>query len=78
MVGLLIAKMRGFKKKLDMIEILTKAMIKMKRQSQEREIKMEARLKELENKIDNVEKETTNNLLRYLTDKADTSFDRKR
>jgi uncharacterized protein YqhQ len=74
-IGVLVAKLRGFKKKLDMIEILTKAMIKMKKQSEDRETRLEKRLKELDDKIDNVEREATAALIRYL---SDSSFDRKR
>ncbi len=40
-VGLLISKLRGFKKKLDMIEILTKSQVKMKQQAEEREKRFE-------------------------------------
>lgn len=36
-VGVLITKLRNFKKKLDMIEVLTKAQVKFKKQADERE-----------------------------------------
>lgn len=42
-VGVLITKLRNFKKKLDMIEILTKSQVKMKQQAEEREKKFETR-----------------------------------
>ncbi len=42
-VGVLITKLRNFKKKLDMIEILTKSQVKMKQQAEEREKKFEQR-----------------------------------
>lgn len=42
-VGLLITKLRNFKKKLDMIEVLTKAQVKFKKQADEREKKFEDR-----------------------------------
>jgi hypothetical protein len=40
-VGVLITKLRNFKKKLDMIEILTKSQVKMKQQAEEREKRFE-------------------------------------
>lgn len=42
-VGVLISKLRNFKKKLDMIEILTKSQVKMKQQAEEREKRFEDR-----------------------------------
>jgi gas vesicle protein len=42
-VGVLITKLRNFKKKLDMIEILTKSQVKMKQQAEDREKKFETR-----------------------------------
>lgn len=36
-IGVLITKLRNFKKKLDMIEVLTKAQVKFKKQADERE-----------------------------------------
>jgi amino acid permease len=42
-VGTLIAKLRNFKKKLDMIEILTKSQVKMKQQAEQREKMFEDR-----------------------------------
>ena len=40
-VGLLITKLRGLKRKIDMIEILTKSQVKMKQQAEEREKRFE-------------------------------------
>ena len=74
-VGVLITKLKGLKKKLDMIEILIKAVSKMKKQSDDRDIKLEMKLKELENKIESVQREATDVWIRYL---SDNSFDRKR
>ena len=96
-VGVLITKLRNFKKKLDMIEILTKSQVKMKQQAEQREAKFETRFiesnrqvseqigklcekmdgktKELEDKIDNVERNATNALIKYL---SENSVDRKR
>lgn len=42
-IGLLIAKLKGFHKKLEMIEVLTKVMVKMKTQNTEREKRFEER-----------------------------------
>ena len=42
-VGVLITKLRNFKKKLDMIEVLTKAQVKFKKQADEREKNFENR-----------------------------------
>lgn len=74
-VGVLITKLKGLKKKLDMIEILIKSVTKMKRQADEREARIESKLTELNNKIDNVKNEATTALIKYL---SDSSFDRKR
>lgn len=43
-VGVLITKLRNFKKKLDMIEVLTKAQVKFKKQADEREENFEEKL----------------------------------
>ena len=96
-VGVLITKLRGFKRKLDMIEILTKSQVKMKQQAEEREKrfedkfiksndavakeigdlceKMDRKTEQLEDKIENVERNATAALIRYL---SENSFDRKR
>ena len=85
-IGTLIAKMKNLKKKLDMIEILTKAQVKMKRQADEDRNKMAEQIKEdrkeiddvlqeLRRQIDNVEKETTAALIKYL---SENSLNRKR
>jgi len=96
-VGTLIAKLRNFKKKLDMIEILTKSQVKMKQQAEQRDKKFEERFiksndavtkqindlcekmdrktEQLEDKIDEVEKNATAALIKYLSDNA---VDRKR
>ena len=74
-VGVLITKLKGLKRKLDMIEILIKSVTKLKKQSDERDARIETRLRELESKIDNIQRETNNTLIRYL---SDNSFDRKR
>jgi len=96
-VGTLIAKLRNFKKKLDMIEILTKSQVKMKQQAEQRDKKFEERFiksndavtkqisdlcdkmdrktEQLEDKIENVERNATAALIKYLSENA---FDRKR
>jgi len=96
-VGTLIAKLRNFKKKLDMIEILTKSQVKMKQQAEQRDKKFEERFiksndavtkqindlcekmdrktEQLEDKIDDVEKNATATLIKYL---SENSVDRKR
>ena len=96
-VGTLIAKLRNFKKKLDMIEILTKSQVKMKQQAEQREKmfedrfiksndavgkqindlceKMDRKTEQLEDKIDDVEKNATAALIKYL---SENSVDRKR
>ena len=96
-VGLLITKLRGLKRKIDMIEILTKSQVKMKQQAEEREKKFEARFiesnasvakeigdlqenmnkktEQLEKKIDDVERNATAALIKYL---SENSVDRKR
>ena len=85
-IGTLIAKMKNLKKKLDMIEILTKAQVKMKRQADEDRNKLAQQMKEdrkemddmfeeLRRQIDNVEKEATAALIKYLTE---NSLNRKR
>jgi len=96
-VGLLISKLRGFKKKLDMIEILTKSQVKMKQQAEEREKrfedkfiksndavakeigdlceKMDKKTEQLEEKIEDVERNATAALIKYL---SENSVDRKR
>lgn len=50
-IGVLINKLRTFKKKLDMIEILTKSHVKMKQQGDEREKRFEKRYIESQNKV---------------------------
>jgi hypothetical protein len=78
-VGVLITKLRNFKKKLDMIEILTRALAKMKKQSDLREAEYAEKIKELdyridkqmnrlEEKIDDVDRNATDKLLRFFTD----------
>jgi hypothetical protein len=78
-VGVLITKLRNFKKKLDMIEILTRALAKMKKQSDLREAEYASKIKELdyridkqinrlEEKIDDVDRNATDKLLRFFTD----------
>lgn len=42
-MGVLITKLRNFKKKLDMIEILTKSLVKLKQLAEDRERKLEQR-----------------------------------
>jgi preprotein translocase subunit SecY len=103
-VGTLIAKLRNFKKKLDMIEILTKSQVKMKQQAEQREKNFEkkfidtqtafteqikglcdkidvntnsinSKISKLDEKIEDVEKNATAALIKYL---SDNSFDRKR
>ena len=56
-VGVLITKLRNFKKKLDMVDILTKAYAKFKKLSDERELKFEERLCKVENDRDSEIKE---------------------
>lgn len=85
-IGTLITKLRNLKKKLDMIEILTKSQIKMKQQALEKQKevselinrlsdKIDTKYENLEQKIDNVEKESINLLLRFM---SENSIDRKR
>ena len=85
-VGVLITKLRSFKKKLDMIEILTRAQVKMKKQAEDRETRIELKFKELDGKIernwiemdkkiDDVDKHAMDILLKYM---SESSFDRKR
>lgn len=50
-IGVLINKLRIFKKKLDMIEILTKSHVKMKQQAEEREKKFEKRFIDTQTEI---------------------------
>lgn len=50
-VGVLIRKLRDFKKKMDMIEVLTSSLVKMKRDSENRETRMENKEKEFENRF---------------------------
>jgi len=85
-VGVLITKLKNFRKKLDMIEVLTKALIKFQKQAEEREAKFnkilekhtaetEKRIDELEKEIEHVKNEATKALIQYL---RENSFDRKR
>ncbi len=78
-VGVLITKLRNLKRKLDMIEILTKSQVKMKQQAEEREKRLvkeisdlreeiDRKAEKLEFKIDNVERNATSTLLRYFSD----------
>ena len=50
-VGVLIRKLRDFKKKMDMIEVLTGSLVKMKRDSENREVIMVNKEKEFENRL---------------------------
>lgn len=50
-VGVLIRKLRDFKKKMDMIEVLTSSLVKMKRDSENREVRLESKEKEFENRF---------------------------
>ena len=63
-VGVLIRKLRDFKKKMDMIEVLTSSLVKMKRDSENREVRMENKEKEFENRFiksqDEVKQQITN------------------
>lgn len=85
-VGVLITKLKNFRKKLDMIEVLTKALIKFQKQAEEREAKFnkilekhtaetEKRIDELEKEIEDVKNDATKALIQYL---RENSFDRKR
>lgn len=63
-VGVLIRKLRDFKKKMDMIEVLTSSLVKMKRDSENREVIMVNKEKEFENRLiksqDEVKQEIAN------------------
>ena len=96
-IGTLISKMRNLKKKLDMIEILTKSQVKMKQMADDREKnferrfiesnnavakqigdlceKMDRKTEQLEDKIDDVERNATASLIKYL---SENSLNRKR
>ncbi len=99
-VGVLIRKLRDFKKKMDMIEILTRSLVKMKKDSEAREVRMDGKEKQfeerfiksqdevkkeianlctkmdlktaqLEEKIDDVKNESTQVLIKYLSESRD-------
>ena len=96
-IGTLISKMRNLKKKLDMIEILTKSQVKMKQMEDNRAKdfdrrfiesnaavtkqisdlcdKIDRKTEQLEDKIDDVERNATASLIKYL---SDNSLNRKR
>ena len=63
-VGVLITKLRNLKKKLDMIEILTKSHVKLKQLADEREKKLERRFiesqKEVKDSQEEVKKQISN------------------
>lgn len=52
-VGVLIAKLKNFKKKLDTIEILTKSLIKLKRQIETRETEFESKYIKSQTEVSN-------------------------
>lgn len=85
-VGVLITKLRDFRKKLDMIEVLTKALVKFQKQADQREAtfnkilekhteETERKIEYLEKKIEEVKDEATSALIKYLSENA---VDRKR
>lgn len=61
-IGVLINKLRNFKKKLEMVEILTKALTKMKKQADEREAKLATELNIMRKDIDDHKDEVRDNM----------------
>lgn len=77
-VGIVINKFRKFKKTFDMVEILVKSQVKLKKQAQEHEQNVEKRLEEFDDKLDEIDKkvdrvkdEATKALIDFLSRKKD-------